>query len=56
MQARFSEIVIYSAIIIALAAATLVLPFIEKMEARARKSRWMIIDREFIDFQEGWNG
>ena len=56
MPARFSEIIILAAAVIALFAAVFILPRIEKKETEARHSRWMIIDREFIDFQEDCNG
>ena len=56
MPARISEIIILAAAAMALSAAMFILPRIEKKEAEARRGRWMIIDREFIDFQEDCNG
>ena len=56
MPARFSEIIILAAAVIALSAAMFILPRVDKKEADAKHSRWMIIDREFIDFQEDCNG
>lgn len=55
MPARSAELAMLIASTVAIAAAMLVIPRLERREERARKDDWAIIDREFIDFQEDRN-
>ena len=56
MEARIPELISFVLVALSLFAAMFVLPRIERKLERERLQNWTIIDREFIDFQEGCNG
>lgn len=49
MPARFSELVISLAVMVAMLFAMLIIPAIERSHEKARKDSWRIIDREFLE-------